>query len=123
MAAESATRSSRGHRTICLPISEHAYAWVIDDPAAFRRTLGDCFQRMPELFPANFAHGFRLKDDRLSAKQEVLIRRIVLRGGTAYSIRPSFLMPLLDGTHRGGRGPLVSPHVRRPVLGPGPCLR
>ena len=106
MAAESATRSSRGHRTICLPISEHAYARVIDDPAAFRRTLDDCFQGMPELFPANFTHGYRLKDDRLSAKQEVLIRRIVLRDGTAYSIRPSFLMPYLTARTEEVEGPL-----------------
>src|SRR5512142_2392905 len=106
MAAESATRSSRGHRTICLPILEHAYARVIDDPAAFRRTLDDCFQRMPELFPANFAHGYRLKDDRLSAKQEVLIRRIVLRDGTVYIIRPSFLMPYLTARTEEVEGPL-----------------
>jgi hypothetical protein len=33
MAAEIATRSSRGYRTICLPISEAAYAQSIDDPA------------------------------------------------------------------------------------------
>ena len=83
MAAEIATRSSRGHRTICLPISEAAYAQIIDDPALVRQTLEDCFQQMPELFPANFAHGYRLKDDRISAKQEVRIRRIVLRDGTA----------------------------------------
>jgi hypothetical protein len=36
MAEGSATRSSRGHRTICLPISEDTYAHAINDPAAFR---------------------------------------------------------------------------------------
>ena len=106
MAVAIATRSSRGHRTICLPVSEEAYAQIIDDPAAFRRTLDHYFQEMPELFPANFAHGYRLKDDRLSAKQEVLIRRIVLRDGTAYSIRPSFLMPHLSARTADVEGPL-----------------
>jgi len=106
MAAEIATRSSRGHRTICLPISEAAYAQIIDDPALVRQTLEDCFQQMPELFPANFAHGYRLKDDRISAKQEVRIRRIVLRDGTAYSIRPSFLMPYLTARTEDVEGPL-----------------
>ena len=106
MAAETATRSSRGHRTICLPISESAYAQIVDQPAEFRRTLDVCFQRMPELFPANFAHGYRLKDGRFSAKQEVLIRHIVLRDGTAYSIRPSFLMPYLTARTEDVEGPL-----------------
>ena len=106
MAAEIATRSSRGYRTICLPISEAAYAQSIDDPARFRQTLEDSFQQMPELFPANFAHGYRLKDDRISAKQEVRIRRIVLRDGTAYSIRPSFLMPYLTARTEDVEGPL-----------------
>lgn len=106
MAAEIATRSSRGHRTICLPIPEPAYPQIVLDPKEFRRTIDDCFQRMPELFPANFAQGYRLKDDRFSAKQEVLIRRIVLGDGTAYSIRPSFLMPYLTARTEEVEGPL-----------------
>lgn len=106
MAAESTTRSSRGHRTICLPVSEHAYAQIVKDAVEFRRALDGCFQEMPELFPANFAQGYRLKDDRVSVKQEVLIRRIVLRDGTAYSIRPSFLMPYLTARTEVVEGPL-----------------
>jgi hypothetical protein len=106
MAAEGATRLSRGHRTICLPISEEAYARIIDDPAGFRRALDECFRGMPELFPADLAHGYRLKDDRTSAKQGVLIRRIVTRDGTAYSIRPSFLMPYLTARTDDVEGPL-----------------
>ena len=43
MADGTAARSSRGHRTICLPISEEAYAQAVDDPgrvpAAARRGL------------------------------------------------------------------------------------
>ena len=109
MTAECATRSSRGHRTICLPLSEHAYSRIIDDPAAFRRALDDYFQGMPELFPVNFALGYRLKDDRRSAKREVLIRRIVLRDGTAYSILPSFLMPYVTARTEDVEGPLFLP--------------
>lgn len=95
MANGIATRSSRGHRTICLPISEEVYQQTVNDPHEFRRAINDCFQRMPELFPKNFAEGYQLKDDRMSAKQEILIRRIVLKDGSAYSIRPAFLMPYM----------------------------
>ena len=63
-----ATRSSRGHRTICLPFAEEAYSQIIGDPAEFRRAIDDRFRTTPELFPARFADGYRLKDDRVSAK-------------------------------------------------------
>jgi hypothetical protein len=106
MAEGTATRSPRGHRTICLPIAEEAYPQIVDDPSEFRRAIDNWFRRMPELFPANFAHGYRLKDGRSSAKREVLIRRIVLRDGTAYSIRPSFLMPYLTARTEEVEGPL-----------------
>jgi hypothetical protein len=106
MAEGIATRSSRGHRTICLPISEPAYSQIVKDPAEFRRAIDDCFRRMPELFPADFANGYRLKDDRLSAKQEIPIRRVRLKDGTAYSIRPSFLMPYMTAHTEEVEGPL-----------------
>ena len=59
MAEALATRSSRGHRTICLPIAEEAYRQIVDDPRAFRRAIDDCFRQTPELFPANFAGGYQ----------------------------------------------------------------
>jgi hypothetical protein len=106
MADAIATRSSRGQRTICLPIAEETYRQIIDDPTAFRGTLDDWFRRAPELFPANFAQGYQLKDGRLSTKQRLRIRRIVVKDGTAYSIRPSFLMPYLTARAADVQGPL-----------------
>ena len=87
-----ATQSSRGYCTICLPIAEEAYRQIVNDPVEFRRTIEDCFRRMPELFPRDF-EGFQLMGHRVSAKQGVTIRRLRLKDGTTYSIRPSFLMP------------------------------
>jgi hypothetical protein len=95
MADGTVSRSSRGHRTICLPVSEDAYTRAVHDPAAFRGLLDEGFRTMPELFPPNFAHGYALKDDRMSVKQGLPIRRILLKDGTAYSVRPSFLMPYM----------------------------
>src|SRR5437764_13582496 len=94
MAECGAIQAARGHRTICLPIPEPTYQRIIDDPRAFRRTIDDGFQRMPELFPRDF-HGYQLMGHRRSAKRGVMIRRVRLKDGTAYSIRPSFLMPYL----------------------------
>src|SRR3954454_12394595 len=94
MAEGLATRSSRGHRTLCLPIAEEAYPQVVHDPVAFRRWIDDRFRETPELFPANFARGYELKDGRTSARQGLPIRRLLTRDDVAYSVRPSFLSPL-----------------------------
>jgi hypothetical protein len=106
MAKSLATRASRGYRTLCLPIAEETYRRVVADPAEFRREIDDCFRRMPELFPAKFADGYQLKDDRTSSKQEVPIRRIITRDRTSYSIRPSFLMPYMTARVEDVEGPL-----------------
>ena len=43
---------------------------------------------------------------RVSAKQGVTIRRVRLKDGTAYSIRPSFLMPYMTARTEDVEGPL-----------------
>ena len=106
MAELLATPVSRGHRTICLPFAEEIYSRIIDDPVEFRRAIDDRFQAMPELFPVGFAEGYRLKDARGSAKQKVPIRRLILKDGTAYSVRPSFLMPYMTARTEDVQGPL-----------------
>jgi hypothetical protein len=106
MAELLATRASRGHRTLCLPFAEDFYSQIINDPAAFRRAIDERFQAFPELFPDRFADGYRLKDGRVSLKQRVPIRRLILKDGTAYSIRPSFLMPYLTARTDDVQGPL-----------------
>jgi len=83
-------------RTICLPIGEEEYRRIIDDAAQFRRAVDRCYEQMPELFPDGFGKGYELKDRRESAKTGIRIRRIELRDGTSFSIRPSFLMPYLS---------------------------
>jgi hypothetical protein len=80
----------------------------MDDPAAFRAWLRDCFAESPELFPEGFACGFTLKDRRTSRKVDppLVLRRIQLRDGTAYSIRPSFLLPYLTARTDAVQHPL-----------------
>jgi hypothetical protein len=89
-----------------LPISEEADPQVVEDPVAFRRWLDDGFQQSPELFPANFARGYELKDDHMSVKQGLPIRRILLRDKIAYSVRPSFLLPYMTARAKDVQGPL-----------------
>jgi hypothetical protein len=106
MADGTATRSARLHRTICLPFPEDTYHTVVNDPRLFRNAIDECFQRNPELFPKGFADGYQFKDQRDSAKQNLVIRRILLEDGSAYSIRPSFLMPYMTARTQDVEGPL-----------------
>ena len=95
MAEGSATQPSRLIRTICLPVSEEQYRQLVNEPARFREFLDACWADMPELFPEGFEAGYEMKDDRWSRKMQLRLRRIELRNGVAYTIRPSFVMPYL----------------------------
>src|SRR5215213_3694796 len=80
--------------TICLPIGKDAYQDLVADPSRFRAWLDAAFKDCPELFPEGFASGYVLKDDRVSTKTGVRIRRVRLNAsGAAFSVRPSFVLP------------------------------
>src|SRR5262245_31277557 len=80
--------------TICLAIDQDSYRRLVDDPAGFRAWLDQSFRDSPELFPKAFAQGYRIKDDRVSAKTGLRIRRVRLNAtGQSFSVRPSFVLP------------------------------
>lgn len=79
--------------TICLPVEKSEYETLVADSAAFRNWIEQCSDSMPELFPNEFQNGFTLKDSRTSRKLGIVIRRIRLRDGSAWSVQPSFVMP------------------------------
>lgn len=93
MAAGLAEEPHRECRTICLPISEDEYRQIVGDPQLYRQWLSKAAAERPELFPEIISDGFQLKDRRLSAKRNLWLRRIELSDATAWSIRPSFVMP------------------------------
>jgi hypothetical protein len=93
--------------TICLPLSKEAYPDLVGDPGRFRRWLDQSFRDHPELFPKAFAQGYRLKDDRISARTGLRLRRIRLKAtGQSFSVRPSFVLPYLTGWTDDVQGPL-----------------
>lgn len=106
MAEGSAVGLCRGHATICLPVGEEEYDSIAKDPRRFRQWLDGCHARMPELFPEGFSEGYRMKDQRYSRKQKVVCRRIVLRDGRSYSVRPSFVMPYMAARVDEAEAPL-----------------
>ncbi len=105
--AMSAGRRPRGCSTICLPFDQEAYEEAVADPAAFRAELDRLFLLVPELFPEAFAHGYLLKDSRVSVKLGLRIRRIECKAtDEAFSVRPSFAMPYMAGLADEVSGPL-----------------
>ncbi len=88
------TSASRQKRTICLPFQQETYGETVTDHFQFRLHIDEMFALCPELFPPETGKGWRLKDDRTSKKQGIMIRRIEI-DGIAYTIRPSFVMPYM----------------------------
>lgn len=88
----------RGFSTICLPIEKALYESIVASPQLFRDFLDRSFRESPELFPEAFASGYLLKDDRVSVKRGVRLRRIECKStNEAFTIRPSFVMPYMTG--------------------------
>ena len=93
--------------TICLPIGQDDYREAVASPAAFRGWLDRAFCDTPELFPAAFAKGYRLKDARSSRRLGIRVRRVRLRATReTFSVRPSFALPYMTGRTDGAEGPL-----------------
>jgi hypothetical protein len=98
---------ARSCSTICLPVRKDAYLEAVADPRQFRTWLDQAFRDHPELFPAASAHGYRLKDERRSARTGLRLRRVRLKAtGQSFSVRPSFALPSLTGLTDDVQGPL-----------------
>jgi len=95
MAGMPTQKPGRKNSTICLPVDESEYNDIVSNHAWFRCWLMQQYERNPELFPGQFGQGFCMKDSRTSGKLGIVIRRIRLRDGTDWSIRPSFVMPYM----------------------------
>ena len=107
-AADRTTEPTRGPKTICIPCSQEQYQRIVDDPVRFREFLDQQIEATPELFPPEIRRGYRMKDLYTSRKTGWRLRRIDLRNGESYSVRPSFLMPYLSGRTEDVQAPLFS---------------
>jgi len=105
--AEAPDPKPRGFSTICLPVSKERYQQVVGSPALYRQWLDQAFRDAPELFPTAFASGYTLKDDRVSAKRGLRLRRIRCKTtGDAFSVRPCFVLPYMTAWTDQAEGPL-----------------
>ncbi len=100
--------TSRGEKTICLPIAdEQKYQSMIDDTRKFRAYLEEIIPEYPEIFPPEIEQGFSLFGCCQSKKQNLKIRRIQLKANyQIYQLRPCFIMPYMVGKTRDFDKPL-----------------
>ena len=96
MGIADATSTNRNKRIICLPFSQDNYEAIIQNPSDFRKYIDKQIELFPELFPADIANGYQMKDMYFSKKLSVRTRRIKICG-VSYTIHPSFVMPHLVG--------------------------
>jgi hypothetical protein len=106
--AERSSQPVRGQKTICIPCAQPEYQQLVEDPLRFREFLDRQIEAHPELFPPEIQRGYRLKDTYTSRKTGWRLRRIDLRNGQSYLVRPSFLMPYLSGRTEDVQAPLFS---------------
>ena len=91
-------RTRHGHRTIILPITEEQYAEIVENPQRFRAEwLEPFFATCPELFPPGFDHGYEMNGHYIGKRLKLKIRRIKLRNGDQYQVRPAFALPMMVG--------------------------
>ena len=77
-----------------MPITEEVYRKIIDDSRRFRgEWLDPAFAESPERFPPGGENGYEMKGRYHSKRLDIDIRRIVLRNGRQYQIRPAFALP------------------------------
>jgi hypothetical protein len=84
------------NRTICLPFDQTVYQQCVSDAKAFRKSIDEQIELLPELFPHEISDGYRMQDIYYSKKQGISIRRIQIKD-ISYTIRPSFMMPYMVG--------------------------
>jgi hypothetical protein len=90
----------RGAKQIVIPMTIQEYKENWDDPSAMRRLIDQVWREFPELFPKGFEMGYALHGHgRESRKLKgVRLRKVVLKDGSSFWLRPGFALGYMTGT-------------------------
>lgn len=90
---------SHKSKQICLFFDPEEYSHILLDPEVFRAYLDRQFELHPELFPAAMQQGYKMYDILPESKKlpGIRLRRIELRTGEVFTLRPSFVLPYMTG--------------------------
>lgn len=89
----------RGAKQIVIPMSRQQYDQLWTDPDRLREYVDELARHDSELFPPEFDqgyiwHGYGRQSRKLGG---VRLRKVVLKNGTAYWLRPSFVLAYMAG--------------------------
>ncbi len=93
-------RTTRGSKTICLPIEQESYSEIVGEATLYRAWLDEMYAKQPELFRQALAGGYRLHDRLPLSKKlpDIQLRRLALKtNDEVYSVRPSFVLSYMTG--------------------------
>jgi len=99
----------RGSRQICIPMTRDIYNRIWGDAGEVRQYLKPLIESSPELFPEGIKDGFQLTG-RLPESTKmpgIRLRQMRLSDGSAFSLRPSFVMTYMSGTVEELEHPLL----------------
>lgn len=90
----------RGAKQIVIPMTRQQYDDIWDTPTAVRSFVEGLWAEFPELFPAGFGTGYALHGHGRESRKlpGVLLRKVVLKDGSSYWLRPSFVLGYMTGT-------------------------
>ena len=99
----------RGSRQICIPMTRDTYDRIWNDAGEARRYLQPLIESAPELFPAGIETGFQLTGHLPESVKMpgIRLRQLRLKGGAAFTLRPSFVMSYMSGTVEDLEHPLL----------------
>lgn len=93
-------QAPRGAKQVVIPMSAQEYQPCWHDARRMRELVDRTLADHPELFPPAMRAGYALHGfGRASQKLDGLrLRKVRLRDGSAFHLRPSFVMPYMTGT-------------------------
>ena len=99
----------RGSKQICIPMTRDTYDRMWSDAGEVRRYLQPLIESCPEVFPAGIQGGFQLTGHLPESVKmpDIRLRQLRLGDGTAFTLRPSFVMSYMSGTIEDVEHPLL----------------
>jgi hypothetical protein len=109
LAMQPSAKISRGSRQIVIPMTRQEYDESWQTPSKVRSILKKLLQQHLELFPVAMQHGFSLEGFGRTSKKlsGVRLRKVVLKDGAIYWLRPSFVLAYMVGTVEDLEYPLL----------------
>ena len=93
-------QAPRGAKQIVIPMTQQEYDEIWSTPAGLRRVIDTLWKEFPELFPDGFGTDYALHGHGRPSRKlpGVRLRKVVLKNGVTYWLRPSFVLGYMAGT-------------------------